>query len=49
MLFNKLPETFTCLNIKNTPLLILLLHIFLKQRNLRALTAPRPTDKYKSL
>jgi hypothetical protein len=49
MLFNKLPETFTCLNIKNTPLLILLLHIFLKQHYLRALTTPGPADKYKSL
>jgi hypothetical protein len=31
------------------PLLILLLHIFLKQHDLRALTAPQPADKYKSL
>jgi hypothetical protein len=49
MLLNKLPETFTYLNIKYMPLLILLLHILLKQHDLRALTAPRPADKYKSL
>jgi hypothetical protein len=49
MLLNKLPETFTCLNIEDMPGMILLLNIFLKQRYLRALTAPRPADKYKSL
>ena len=49
MLFNKLPETFTCLNVENMALVILFLNIFLKQRYLRALAAPRPADKYKSL
>jgi len=40
MFFNKLPETFTCFNLEKISLLIVLLHIFLKQRNLRPFTAP---------
>ena len=47
MLPNKLPETFTRLNIEYMSLLILPLNVFLKQGYLRALTAPRPPDKYK--
>ena len=37
MFHNKLPETFTGLNIEYMPLLILTLNIFLKQSYLRAL------------
>jgi hypothetical protein len=42
-----LPETFTCLDIENKPLLIKLFNIFLKQLRLRALTASEPADKNK--